>query len=190
MHKALLSCIEERIHLPAKTQEAIQECFHPRSLRNGEYLVEAGERCRELAFVQEGVLRTYNLAEGEEVTLWLASEKKFATSVSSFVFGTQSRWHVQAVTDCELLLISREDHFQLLEEHPAWMEFDNLALANAYAFLEDRMFAHLYTTARERYQELMEKDPELFNRVPLQYIASMLGVRPETLSRLRSEANS
>jgi CRP-like cAMP-binding protein len=84
-------------------------------------------------------------------------------------------------------VINRENHFKLLETHPKWLEFDNRLLTSAFTIMENRFFSHLYMTAEERYQELMENEPSLFNRVPLKVIASMLGIAPETLSRLRGK---
>ncbi|WP_093668255.1 hypothetical protein [Tenacibaculum sp. MAR_2009_124] len=65
------------------------------------------------------------------------------------------------------------------------MEFDNILLANSYAILEKKMFSQLHTTAKQRFHSLLKEKPNLFKNVPLQYIASMLGITPESLSRLR-----
>ncbi|MEM8969661.1 MAG: cyclic nucleotide-binding protein, partial [Bacteroidota bacterium] len=81
-----------------------------------------------------------------------------------------------------------DKHFQLCKTQPKWLEFDNLLLAHSFALLEQSMFAQLHTTAQQRYEKLMQDDPTLFNQVPLQYIASMLGITPETLSRLRNNS--
>jgi CRP-like cAMP-binding protein len=82
-------------------------------------------------------------------------------------------------------VISREKHFEMSESEPKWLEFDNKLLAHSFALLEEKMFAQLHTTAKERFQKLMQEEPELFQHVPLHYIASMLGITPESLSRLR-----
>ena len=74
---------------------------------------------------------------------------------------------------------------QLLETNPQWLELDNILLARAFSLLEQNMFSHLHTTARQRFEALLSTNPAIFNHVPLQHIASMLGITPETLSRLR-----
>jgi CRP-like cAMP-binding protein len=140
-----------------------------------------------MAFIETGYLRMFDLAEGKEITLWIGSTGKFITSLSSFVFQTENFWNIQAITDCTVHVISRENHFELCQAEPKWLEFDNLLLAHSFALLERNMFAQLHTTAQQRYNTLLQEDPALFNHVPLQYIASMLGITPESLSRLRKK---
>jgi CRP-like cAMP-binding protein len=147
--------------------------------------LQSGKVCREMAFIATGYLRMYDIADGKEISFWIGSSGKFITSVSSFVFQTQNFWNIQAITDCTLYVISREKHMELCKTEPKWLEFDNLLLAHSFALLEKSMFSQLHTTAKERFENLMEEEPELFQHVPLHYIASMIGIAPESLSRLR-----
>lgn len=138
-----------------------------------------------MAFIESGYMRMYDIADGKEITLWIGSTGKFMTSLSSFVFQTSNNWNIQAITDCKLYVINRENHFNLNRIEPKWLEFDNFLLANSFALLEKKMFTQLHTTAKQRFHSLLDEDPELFKNVPLQYISSMLGITPESLSRLR-----
>lgn len=187
MKTDLQKCISEQVSIKPDILEEIASKFNSAELSSGEVFIEAGRICRKMALIKEGVLRIYNIAEGKEVTLWIGSEHSFITALSSFINEHPSRWTIEAVTDAKLLVISREDHFTLLDSYPEWLEFDNRILANAFTMLEQRMFSHLYMSAGERYRQLMNNQPSLFNRVPLRHIASMLGITPETLSRLRSK---
>jgi len=183
--KQLDECILENVLIePSQLQQIISK-FSLRSIKKGDYLLKAGGRCQELVFIKKGYLRMYDFANGKEITFWIGNDGSFLTSLSSFIFQTPNIWNIQAVTDCELLVIQRTDHFELLEKYPKWMEVDNLILAKAFAMLEQSMFAQLHTTAQQRYQFLFENNPDIFKYVPLQYIASMIGVTPETMSRLR-----
>lgn len=177
-------------NIQSKTLNSIADHFYKKNLFAGELFNEPGKSCRKMAFISGGALRMYNVADGNDVTLWIGTENRFITDLRSFVQQTPARWYIEAITDCELAVISRENHFNLLENHPKWLEFDNRLLTSAFSIMEHRLYSHLYMTAEERYQELMETEPELFNRVPLKMIASMLGIAPETLSRLRSKQNS
>ncbi|PCJ86408.1 MAG: cyclic nucleotide-binding protein [Flavobacteriales bacterium] len=183
--KQLHECISENIQIIKDDLSEIISKFQFRDLKKGEYLLMSGNKCREMAFIESGYLRMFDLADGKEITLWIGSNSSFITSLSSFVFETPNYWNIQAVTDCKLLVISRQAHFELLKRFPKWMEFDNLLLARSFALLEQSMFSQLHTTAQQRYQVLFEENPAIFNHVPLQHIASMLGIMPETLSRLR-----
>ena len=138
-----------------------------------------------MAFIESGYMRMYNLVDGKEITFWIGSEGRFITSLSSFIFETNNMWNIQAITDCRLYVINRDNHFKLTEDQPKWLEFDHKLLAYSFALLEKNMFSQLHTTAKQRFDNLLKEEPKLFKYVPLQYIASMLGITPESLSRLR-----
>jgi len=183
----LKKCISEQATMSSEVLNVIAAHFHPEYLKTGDYFIQPGKACKKMAFISDGAMRMFNVAEGKEVTLWIGTENRFITDLRSFVQQTPARWYIEAITDCELAVISRKDHFSLLESHPKWLEFDNRLLTSAFSIMEHRLWSHLYMTAEERYRELMETEPELFNRVPLKMIASMLGITPETLSRLRGK---
>ena len=183
--KLLEDCITTQVSMDKKSLEIVLSKFEKVEIKKNEYVLQSGKVCREMAFIATGYLRMYDIADGKEISFWIGSSGKFITSVSSFVFQTQNFWNIQAITDCTLYVISREKHMELCKTEPKWLEFDNLLLAHSFALLEKSMFSQLHTTAKERFENLMEEDPELFQHVPLHYIASMIGIAPESLSRLR-----
>lgn len=183
--KNLENCIREQVDVNNSTVESILSRFERITLKRGDYLLKSGSVCRNMAFIDSGYMRMFNMADGKDITLWIGSQGKFITSLASFTFLTPNFWNIQAISDCQLLVIDRESHFELCQQEPKWLEFDNKLLANAYALLEKSMFAQLHTTAKQRLDNLLEEEPELFLNVPLQYIASMIGITPESLSRLR-----
>lgn len=183
----LRNCISGQVTIDNTSLNNIISQFEVVKVKKGEFLQRAGSICRKMAFIENGYLRMFNLVDGKDITLWIGGKGRFITSLSSFVFETSSFWNIQAVTDCTLYIISKETHLRLCESEPKWLEFDNILLANAFALLEQNMFSQLHTTAKQRLEKLIEEDPDLFQYVPLQYIASMIGVAPESLSRLRRE---
>jgi CRP-like cAMP-binding protein len=182
---SLRNCISNQLTIGKDSLNAIVSSFEPKEIPKGQFFLESGMLCRKMAFIESGYLRMYDIADGNEITIWIGSSGRFITSVSSFVFQTTNFWNIQAVTDCKLFVISRQKHLELCQKQPKWLEFDNILLARSFALLEQNMFAHLHTTAQQRFVALLEEEPALFNHVPLQYIASMLGITPESLSRLR-----
>ncbi|WNJ18768.1 Crp/Fnr family transcriptional regulator [Pontibacter sp. G13] len=184
---SLKSCVSQFVRFPETDWQEIESRFRAVHLAKSEFLIQAGAPCRVMAFIERGFLRMYNLVDGKEITLWIGQGGSFITSLSSFVFETENHWTIQAVTDCELRVISREDHFRLLDQFPKWLAFDNHLLARSFALLEQSMFAHLHTTALQRLNTLMDSHPGIFLHVPHQHIATMIGVTPETLSRLRRQ---
>ncbi|MGB7392864.1 MAG: Crp/Fnr family transcriptional regulator [Pricia sp.] len=183
--EALRDCITGQIQIDKTALDAIVASFETKALKKGGFFLQSGQLCRKMAFIDSGYLRMYDVADGKEITFWIGSHGKFITSLSSFFFQSENFWNIQAVTDCTLYVIDRDEHFDLCQRQPKWLEFDNLLLARSFVLLERSMFAQLHTTAQQRFENLLQEDPALFNRVPLQHIAGMLGITPESLSRLR-----
>ncbi|MFV1450445.1 Crp/Fnr family transcriptional regulator [Maribacter sp. HS] len=185
----LRNCISNQIKIDKESLESIVSAFDIQTIKKGEFFIKSGRICQEMAFIQSGYLRMYDIADGKEITFWIGSNGKFITSLSSFIFKSENFWNIQAVTDCTIFVIKRQKHFELCKQQPKWLEFDNLLLAHSFALLEKSMFSQLHTTAQQRFENLLNDEPALFNHVPLQYIASMLGITPESLSRLRKNLN-
>lgn len=181
----LKACISNQVSIDESSLDSIVSKFEVQNIKKGDFFLESGRNCQKMAFIVSGYLRMYNLVDGKEITFWIGSSGKFITSLSSFVFETENHWNIQAVTDCTVYTIGRKNHFDLSKQQPKWLEFDNLLLAHSFALLEQSMFAHLHTTAQQRFETLLKEEPALFNHVPLRHIASMLGITPESLSRLR-----
>lgn len=161
--------------------------FKIKTIKKGNYLLTANMRCNELCFVQKGLLRLFTNSNQKEVTQWISTKGYFCADLSSFMFETPARWNIQALVDSEVYYISKEDYKKLETVVSKWNELEKLFLVRCFTILEDRIFSHLAMTAEERYNLFFEKNKELFNQVSLQYIASMLGMTPETFSRIRKK---
>jgi CRP-like cAMP-binding protein len=165
----------------------IGSLFKLTTIKKGDYFLKTGKFCDKLSFIQLGLLRIFVKTSDKEVTQWISTKGYFVTDLSSFVFETPARWTIQALVDTELYTISRDDYERIGDLVPRWHELEKLFIVKCFTILEDRIFGHLSMTAEERYNFFFEKNRELFNQVPLQYIASMLGMTPETLSRIRKK---
>jgi CRP/FNR family transcriptional regulator, anaerobic regulatory protein len=161
--------------------------FNKTKLKKGDFLLKAGKRCDKLCFVQSGLLRMFVSTDDKEVTQWISTKGYFSTDLSSFVFETPSRLSIQALVDTELFTITKTDYKRLGDIVPKWHELEKLFLVRCFSMLEDRILSHLSMTSEERYAVFFENNRELFNQVPLQYIASILGMTPETFSRIRKK---
>ncbi|WP_146942772.1 Crp/Fnr family transcriptional regulator [Chryseobacterium hagamense] len=164
----------------------IQNYFTEEVLRKNEMFTESGQICTRLSLVQSGILRVYAPAEdGREITQWLSTKNFFVTESMGFFFNQQNRWTIQAFSDVRLLTITKSDYKKLCTEFPKWNEIEKQFIIKCFMMMEDRIFSHLSMTAEERYNQYFERNKELFHQVPLQYIASVLGMTPETFSRIR-----
>lgn len=176
--------------IPKEDLEILSSKFQLSELKKGAYFCKADNYCERLSFVKEGYLRVYAMVNDKEVTQWISTQSHFVTDLSSIVFDTPCRWNIQALTDCTLYSISKKDYQRIDQIVPQWPKLEKLFIAKCFLTLEDRVFSFLSLSAEERYHQLMELNPTLFNQIPLQYLASMLGMTPETLSRIRRKTIS
>ncbi len=163
----------------------ISELFVPESVPTGHFICEQGRTCRQMSFIAEGILRVYAHNGQREVTQWISTPNYFITDLSSFVFDGSARWNIETLMPTVMYTISKANYREIGKLVGGWHELEKLFIAKCFTLLEDRIFSHLSMTAEERYLHYFQQQPALFNQVPLQYIASMLGMTPETFSRVR-----
>jgi CRP-like cAMP-binding protein len=165
----------------------ISSFFNLTTLKKGDYFLKVGHICDKLSFHKSGLIRVYVTTAEKDVTQWISSTGYFVTDLAGIIFNKPSKYFIQALTDCELYTIGREDYKNIAQIVPQWHELEKLFIARCFTLLEDRIFTLLSMTAEEQYKLLFEQNCNLFNQVPLQYLASMMGMTPETLSRLRKK---
>ena len=166
---------------------AVAGLFKRETLAKNDFLLKTGKYCNKFAFVESGVIRVFSDVTGKEVTQWIATPGYFVTDLSAFWLRSKGRWSMQALTDCSLYTISHEDYLKLDKVVPQWNELEKMFVYKCFITMEDRIFSLISLSSEERYHLLFSQYPELFNQVPLQYLASMIGMTPETLSRIRAK---
>jgi CRP/FNR family transcriptional regulator, anaerobic regulatory protein len=170
--------------------QKVIEGFETKSVGKKTLLVCEGTVCKHLYLIKTGMIRTFVNHDGDEVTTWVALAGTIETSAQSFLSQTASKVNVETLSDCELTLIDRSQYDQLLKSNTAFNEFAIRMLERFYLRMEDKFYSYLFLSAEERYKKMSSQFPGHFEQVPLKYLASILRIKPETLSRLRKKTQS
>ncbi|WP_441001477.1 Crp/Fnr family transcriptional regulator [Fodinibius sp. SL11] len=187
MYQVLKESFQEHVSLNDEEWEMCKNNFRPKRMLKRQFLLQEGDVCRELAFVEKGALYSYTVdSKGNQHVIRFAFEGWWMANLQSFFTGKPTTLNIEVLEDSELLMLDRKNHQKLLDEIPAYERYHRIIVQNAYVALQQRAENALGLTAEEKYSRLIEQNPEFMNRVPLNLVASYLGMSPETLSRVRS----
>ncbi|MVZ64957.1 cyclic nucleotide-binding domain-containing protein [Sphingobacterium sp. DK4209] len=173
--------------LSDKQADLILSKFRRERLEKNELYLEEGKKCEKMSFIQAGYCRVFRQTPDKEVTQWIGGQGYFVTDLASFLFDQEAKWSIDALTSVELFTLNKKDYQTIEGEIPDWNILEKRFIAKCFMVLEQRIFNFIALSAEERYRQYFEQQKDLFNQVPLQYIASVLGMSPETLSRIRSK---
>jgi CRP-like cAMP-binding protein len=188
MYTALFKSIDDRVRLTDEEKELCKKFFTPRKLRKRQFLLQEGDVCRVNAFVEKGLLRSFTVDEkGNEHIIQFAAEGWWISDLYSFLTGEVSDYNIEALEDCELLLLSLPASEELLAALPKFESYQRMLLQGAFIAMQRRITSSLKQTAEEKYLKIVEDYPQITQRVPQHMIASYLGITAETLSRIRKQ---
>lgn len=186
MFDQLYKSLQEHVSLTDEQWELCKNNFRPKRMLKRQFLLQEGDVCRQLTFVEEGSLYSYSVdSKGNQHVLRFAFDGWWIADLQSFFTGDPSTLNIEVLEDSELLMLDQKNHKKLLEEIPAYERYHRIIVQNAYVALQQRVENALGLTAEEKYARLIQHNPEFMNRVPLNLVASYLGMSPETLSRVR-----
>lgn len=164
----------------------IQSKAKYKKLKKSAYFSEAGKVSRNVGYVTKGVFRIcYYSKAGESFTRYFVYEDRFIADINSFIDELPSAEYIEAVTDCEILVFSKQDFNELSLTIPGWT--DIFSKITSYV-LENKMRASsnmLVQDAQTRYLHFLSHYPGLANRIPQLMLASYLGITASSLSRIR-----
>jgi CRP-like cAMP-binding protein len=159
-------------------------------VEKGKFFVKEGQICNKIAYLNKGLLRVYYLKDGIDINTCFCKENSITSSFESFVNRTPTIENIQALETTELITLSHENLIKLYELRPAWYKFSRFLTERECLRLSNRLTSLSFETAKEKYLNLLKTQPEIIKRVPIQHIASYLGISRETLSRIRSQIDS
>jgi len=183
--KELINYILQFGCLDAKAIEVVTSNVCELHLRKGDYFSAAGKIPKQVGFVTHGVIRGYYYdSRGEEITRCFISENSIAVDYVNFEDNAVSSEYLQACTDCTLLVFSKQGWEELTQAIAGWNNIKN-RMVQKCMYQKSRRGPVISQDAATRYVEFLENYPQLINRIPLAYVASYLGVTPQSLSRIR-----
>ena len=185
MDEALKSIFRNLAPLTEDELETASSYFKMIPIAKGEYFSQAGRISDRLGFVSKGLLRSFYTIKGKETTTFFQRPGALAVALPSFLQMKPAIENIQALENSELIVIDRKDLFDFYNENWKWQQVGRVLAEEGYIKMEERMISLQSESAHERYRNFLTEYPELIKVLPLFYIASFLGMTPETLSRIR-----
>ncbi|GAA4800502.1 Crp/Fnr family transcriptional regulator [Olivibacter ginsenosidimutans] len=156
------------------------------SFRKGDYFLQQGAYCRNIAIMTSGSARTFYIKEsGEDVSFLLQYDYAFLTDYESVLLNQPAKVNIQFLEDATVYLFPTKLLNSLCETDFYWVSYTKKIMDTIYLEARSRIEDLLYLDAKQRYNKLLKKSPDIFQKIPQKYIASYLGIKPPSLSRIK-----
>ncbi len=185
MYENLKEYCQKLIPFSEKELDLIDVYFEQKNLKKKEFLLKDDCICNFIAFISEGSIRHFHVKNGDEKTCDISFETMWITDFQSFTHNNVSIMNLQAMEDTIVFLIRKPDLYKLYQECPIYETFGRLMAENVAQRATEIAMSLSSEKPEERFQNLLKKQPDLFQRIPQKYIANFLGISPESLSRIQ-----
>lgn len=185
MKNEVAKLISRYLKLTDKEAFAFGECIPIKTFKKGELLLREGQVSRDSYFVIEGCVRKYYIIEGEERTTEFYVEDESIASLQSYKNKTPANHYFECVEDCRLAVLNYDKEQELFKRVPKYEALCRMSIENDFGEQQEALAKFITSSPEERYKNLLETRSNLLQRVPQYHLASYLGVKPESLSRIR-----
>jgi CRP-like cAMP-binding protein len=190
MLNALVKTLSKYVTLTPEEVNIIESLFTFRTFRKRQYILQEGEITRHETFIVKGVTRTFEVDEkGQEHVLQFGLEDWWTGDLYSFLTETPAKSNIDCLEDTQVYQITKPNLETLYEKVPKMERHFRIVIQNAYIASTKRVASSLAKSATERYLDFTSQYPQIEQRVPNHLIASYLGITPQSLSRIRSQAH-
>ena len=186
----LMQTIQNQIPVSEKDAAIIESLFYRKSFKKGEHLLSAGEICRYIIFIESGLVRYYINNDGTEQTYYFNKEGEFVCDYMSFLPKGPSNVNIQALENTVVYRISAEGIQQFYREVANGEKFGRQAIEHVFVNVINQVVSLYTDTPDNRYLKFLSNYPELVQRISQYYIASYIGVKAPSLSRIRKRLNT
>ena len=188
MYNVLFETVSDIMVMPEADKLLCYKYFEPVFFPKNTIIESAGKIPQYQYFIVTGIMRNFYIDDlGEEITTDMNNESRFFTSYNHFANRTISNENIECITECNLLRIKRDDVDILYSKSIILHQYTILLLQKVFEEERERIKDLTTLTAKERYIKFISNNPNAIKSVPLQYIASYLGIKPETISRIRRD---
>ena len=188
MFSLLSAHIKKRIQLTDEEFNIGAKFFFPKTIRKYQFLLNEGDVCKYLAFVNSGCLRVYTIDhKGTEHIIQFAIQDWWVSDLNSFLSGLPATYNIDALKESQVLLLEKSAREELLKACPRMERFFRMLLEANYISMHQRVSDSLSESAEERYLKFIKTYSKFLEQIPQNQIASYLGITPQSLSRIRKE---
>jgi CRP-like cAMP-binding protein len=159
----------------------------PIFFRKGELVLDANKVCAESYFISQGILRTYYVKDGKEISEYFSTNNEWVNSPKSFIQQKKDIYYIDAIENVEAYSLNVNDLVYLFNNFPEMERYARLSMGSVFGHLMERITSLRFTSAKEKYIHFCEAYSDIYHRIPLGMVASYLGITQETLSRIRAE---
>lgn len=163
----------------------LEKYFNELTVKKKHFLLKRGEVCNFIYFINQGCVRHFHVKEGEEITCDISMEETFITDFKSFNSAQKSEIAFQTLEETNLLCIDKDKLEKLYQTNPKFEELGRKIAEKVASRSMDIAMSLASDKPEKRYEKLLKDQSEIFQRVPQKYIANLLGIKPESLSRIR-----
>jgi len=183
--EALFNSLAYFVPIGEAEKEIISNLFTEKQFKKGELFLQEGKVCRHAGFILKGLMRYYLTRDGEEKTFYFSRENEFICNYESFVPQIPSLKSIEALEDSTVCMISYDNLNLLYSTMANGERLGRLILEQVFVEALQNLNSFYVDTPEERYEKLLKAHPDLQQRIPQYYIASSVGVKPQSLSRIR-----
>lgn len=185
MYSTLLKVLNAIIPIEPSEQDLITSCFKPFNLQKGEFFLQSGKVNYYIGFINKGLVRYFVYKDEEEGTFEFTREGEFIADYQSFTKKVPSVQNIQAIEDSELLVINYNDLHRIFNAAKHGNLLGRIIIEHRFDVMVSQLLSIYMHTHKERYKKFIENYSGLSQRIPQYLIASYVGVKPQSLSRIR-----
>ncbi|MEZ5059844.1 MAG: Crp/Fnr family transcriptional regulator [Saprospiraceae bacterium] len=185
MQKKFVNYFSKISPLSKDEAEAISNSMQTKTFQKGDFLLKEGQISVSTFFILEGCVREYLLSDGEEKTTNFFTEEQWAISLNTFTPNNPSKHNWVCVEDTTVVEGDEKQAQELFKNFPRFETISRTIMEAAFAEQRDALNSYYTDSPEQRYLKLLNSRPDLFQRIPQYHLASYIGVKPESLSRIR-----